>query len=78
MLIDKKPRLDTCQELAWKKDNTPPNVTTNTPMPKRSRCKNTKPVNTHCDKTNLTLDTLFVVNLSDITRTNEKTQLLAR
>lgn len=55
-------------------DYTSPNVTTNTPRRNRSRRKNTKPLN----NTYLPLDTSSVVNLSNVTLTNDETQLLAR
>ena len=51
--------------------NIPPNVTTNTPKPKRSRRKNNQPHDTHGNKTNLPLDTSSVVNLSNVTLTKD-------
>ena len=56
--------------------NTPHNVTSNTPKRLRSRRKHTKtrPAN----KTNARLDTSSVVNLSNVTLTDNQTQLLAR
>ena len=56
--------------------NTPKKVTSNTPRRKRSRRKHTKSRPTN--KTNAPLDTSSVVNLSNVTLTDNKTQLLAR
>ena len=59
--------------------NTPHNVTTtNTPSRKRSRRKNTKKPPTYNNKPNVLLDTSSVINLSNVTLTNNETQLLAK
>ena len=56
--------------------NTPHNFTSNTPRRKRSRRKHTKTRPTN--KTYAPLDTSSVVNLSNVTLTDNETQLLAR
>ena len=59
--------------------NTPHNVTTTkTPSRKRSRRKNTKKPPTYNNKPNVPLDTSSVINLSNVTLTNDETQLLAK
>ena len=55
--------------------NPPHNVTSNTPRRKRSRLKHTKTRPTN--KTNAPLDTSSVVNLWNVTLTDDETQLLA-
>ena len=60
-------------------DNTSsPHTISHASKRKKLRSKNTKPLKNHLNKTKLPLDTSFGVNLSNVTLTNDETQLLAR